>query len=138
MNRLFIPQKIIELSSVESTNDYLVDLSQNIDLDEGTIVMTNHQTKGKVKEKIIGLQNMVNHLCISMLLKPYLNVSQQFLFNKFISLSLCQALLEYNIPAVIKWPNDILINTKKVAGILIENSINLMKLKKYYWYWCKY
>ena len=130
MNRLFIPQKIIELSSVESTNNYLVDLSQNIDLDEGTIIMTNHQTKGKGQRENYWASEYGKSLCISMLLKPYLNVSQQFLFNKFISLSLCQALLEYNIPAVIKWPNDILINTKKVAGILIENSIQSYEIEK--------
>ena len=87
MNRLFIPQKIIELSSVESTNSYLVDLSQNIDLDEGTIVMTNHQTKGKGQRENSWASEYGKSLCISMLLKPYLNVSQQFLFNKFISLS---------------------------------------------------
>ena len=47
MNRLFIPQKIIELSSIDSTNSYLVNLSQNIDIEEGTIVIAYEQTKGK-------------------------------------------------------------------------------------------
>lgn len=130
MNRLFIPQKIIELSSIDSTNSYLVNLSQNIELDEGTIVIAYEQTKGKGQRKNYWSSEPSKSLCISLLLRPRINVSQQFLFNKFISLSLCQALAEYNIPAVIKWPNDILIETKKIAGILIENAIRSNEIEK--------
>ena len=52
------------------------------------------------------------------------------MFNKFISLSLCQALNNYCSGSKIKWPNDILIDSKKVAGILIENSIRGSKIEK--------
>ncbi len=130
MNRLFIPQKIIELSSIDSTNSYLINLSQNIELDEGTIVIAYEQTKGKGQRKNSWSSEPSKSLCISLLLRPRINVSKQFLFNKFISLSLCQALAEYNIPTVIKWPNDILIETKKIAGILIENSIRSNEIEK--------
>ena len=64
------------------------------------------------------------------MLSPKLDVSQQFLFNKFIALSLCQALNNYSFTTKIKWPNDILIDSKKVAGILIENSIQGSKIEK--------
>ena len=47
MDCLFVGQHIIELSSVDSTNNYLIDLSQNISLLEGTVVVAKEQTAGK-------------------------------------------------------------------------------------------
>ena len=121
MYSLFLGQKIIELSSVDSTNNYLIDLSQNISLVEGTVVIANEQTAGKGQRNNSWSSETGKSLCISILLMPKLDVNQQFLFNKFIALSLCQALNNYSLTAKIKWPNDILIGSKKVAGILIEN-----------------
>ena len=130
MYSLFLGQKIIELSSVDSTNNYLIDLSQNISLVEGTVVIANEQTAGKGQRNNRWSSETGKSLCISILLMPKLDVNQQFLFNKFIALSLCQALNNYSLTAKIKWPNDILIGSKKVAGILIENSILGSKIEK--------
>ena len=130
MDCLFVGQHIIELSSVDSTNNYLIDLSQNISLLEGTVVIAKEQTAGKGQRNNSWSSEAGKSLCISILLKPKLDVSQQFLFNKFIALSLCQALNNYSLTTKIKWPNDILIDSKKVAGILVENSIRGSKIEK--------
>ena len=130
MDCLFVGQHIIELSSVDSTNNYLIDLSQNISLVEGTVVVAKEQTAGKGQRNNHWSTEAGKSLCISVLLKPKLDVNQQFLFNKFIALSLCQALINYSPKTKIKWPNDILINSKKVAGILVENSIRGSKIEK--------
>ena len=130
MDCLFVGQHIIELSSVDSTNNYLIDLSQNISLLEGTVVIAKEQTAGKGQRNNHWSSEADKSLSISILLKPKLDVSQQFLFNKFIALSLCQALNDYSLTTKIKWPNDILINKKKVAGILVENSIRGSKIEK--------
>ena len=130
MDCLFVGQHIIELSSVDSTNNYLIDLSQNISLVEGTVVVAKEQTAGKGQRNNRWSSEAGKSLCISILLKPKLDVSQQFLFNKFIALSLCQALNNYSLTTKIKWPNDILIDSKKVAGILVENSIRGSKIEK--------
>ena len=130
MDCLFVGQNIIELSSVDSTNNYLIDLSQNTSLVEGTIVMAKEQTAGRGQRNNFWSSESGKSLCISLLLKPKLDISQQFLFNKFIAVSLCQALNNYSLITKIKWPNDILINRKKVAGILIENSIRAGKIEK--------
>ena len=130
MDSLFVGQHIIELSSVDSTNNYLIDLSQNISLVEGTVVVAKEQTAGKGQRNNRWSSEAGKSLCISILLKPKLDVSQQFLFNKFIALSLCQALNNYSLKTKIKWPNDILIDSKKVAGILVENSIRGSKIEK--------
>ena len=130
MDCLFIGQHVIELSSVDSTNNYLIDLSENKSLVEGTVVVAKKQIEGKGQRNNRWASEVGKSLCISILLKPKLDVSQQFLFNKFIALSLCQALNNYSLTTVIKWPNDILIDSKKVAGILIENSIRGNKIEK--------
>tara|TARA_B100000925_G_C22004760_1_gene473088 strand:+ start:2128 stop:2862 length:735 start_codon:yes stop_codon:yes gene_type:complete len=130
MDCLFVGQHIIELSSIDSTNNYLIDLSQNISLDEGTVVVAKEQTAGKGQRNNRWSSEVGKSLCISILLKPKLDISQQYLFNKFIALSLCQALNNYSLKTKIKWPNDILIDGKKVAGILIENSIQGSKIEK--------
>ena len=97
MDCLFVGQHIIELSSVDSTNNYLIDLSQNISLLEGTVVVANEQTAGKGQRNNRWSSEHSKSLCISILLRPKLDVSQQFLFNKFIALSLCQALNNYSL-----------------------------------------
>ena len=130
MDSLFVGQNIIELSSVDSTNNYLIDLSQNTSLLEGTVVVANEQTAGKGQRNNRWYSEAGKSLCMSVLLSPKLDVSQQFLFNKFIALSLCQALNNYSFTTKIKWPNDILIDSKKVAGILVENSIQGSKIEK--------
>ena len=130
MDCLFVGQNIIELSSVDSTNNYLIDLSQRTSLVEGTIVIAKEQTAGRGQRNNIWSSESDKSLCISLLLKPKLDITQQFLFNKFIALSLCQALNKYSLTTKIKWPNDILIDRKKVAGILIENSIRAGKIEK--------
>ena len=84
MDSLFVGQNIIELSSVDSTNNYLIDLSQNTSLLEGTVVVANEQTAGKGQRNNRWYSEAGKSLCMSVLLSPKLDVSQQFLFNKFI------------------------------------------------------
>ncbi len=130
MDCLFVGQNIIALSSVDSTNNYLINLSQNVNLVEGTVVVANQQTAGKGQRTNNWHSESGKSLCVSILLTPKLDVNCQFTFNKFIALSLCQALQTYGISAKIKWPNDIFIDFKKVAGILIENTIRANKIDK--------
>ena len=69
MDCLFVGQHIIELSSVDSTNNYLIDLSQNISLLEGTVVVTKEQTAGKGQRNNRWSSEVGKSLCISILLK---------------------------------------------------------------------
>ena len=57
--------KIIELSSIDSTNSYLVNLSQKIEIEEGTIVIAYEQTKGKGQRENFGRQNIVSHCVLA-------------------------------------------------------------------------
>ena len=64
------------------------------------------------------------NLLMSLLLFPaFLSASRQFHLSRVASLALCDALETLGINTVIKWPNDILTASGKIAGILIEHSI---------------
>ncbi|OQX76089.1 MAG: biotin--[acetyl-CoA-carboxylase] ligase [Bacteroidetes bacterium 4484_249] len=122
-----IGKNIIRLREVDSTNDYILKEIQNGSIStEGTIVVADNQIAGKGQDKNLWESEAGKNLTFSVLLKPvFIKAEQQFLMNKAISLGISDfvksIIKEKNIS--IKWPNDIYINNKKVAGILINNTI---------------
>lgn len=50
-------------------------------------------------------------------------IGQQFFLSAAASVAVCQALNEEGIEAKIKWPNDVLVGQRKIAGLLIENQL---------------
>jgi BirA family biotin operon repressor/biotin-[acetyl-CoA-carboxylase] ligase len=90
----------------------------------GTLIITDFQTKGKGQrgnywESIAG-----ENLLFSVVLKcNFLHPSQQFLLNQVTSIALLETLDSYMANVKVKWPNDIYVEDKKISGILIENSI---------------
>ncbi len=123
--RLFIGNKIIRLDEVDSTNNFLQKLISNKkDEIEGLVVVTKNQLAGKGLGKNRWISEKDKNLTFSILLKPNLLIQNQFLISKVISLSVVGFLKEFGLKNVkIKWPNDIYVGDKKIAGILIENSI---------------
>jgi BirA family biotin operon repressor/biotin-[acetyl-CoA-carboxylase] ligase len=64
------------------------------------------------------------NILMSWLIRPaFLSVKDQFMLSKVVSLAIIDHLDKYLGNTYIKWPNDILAGTKKIAGILIEHSI---------------
>lgn len=121
---LFVGQKIITLASVSSTNDFLKEeLSKSKPLPEGTAIMAEEQTQGRGQAGNTWLSEPGLNLTASILLQPqFLSPTDQFWINIVVSNGLCQALQAILGPSIkIKWPNDILYNQQKVAGVLIEN-----------------
>lgn len=124
---LFVGQNLITLKEVASTNTFLKDaLSKSTPLLEGTVIMAEKQFAGRGQTSNTWHSEERKNLTFSILLNPYfLPVERQFELNKVICVALNDILLGYvGDAALIKWPNDIYIGTKKVAGILIENIIN--------------
>jgi len=116
---------IIKLNAINSTNDYLKQLTATRHVEHFTIVVAENQTQGRGQMGSVWNAEPGKNLTFSVLVKDLLlQINQIFSLNVAVAVSIAQALETFNIPQVsIKWPNDILAGNKKVGGILIENSI---------------
>ncbi|MFV0593514.1 MAG: biotin--[acetyl-CoA-carboxylase] ligase [Draconibacterium sp.] len=111
------------MDEVDSTNNYAKQLVSD-GAENGTVVLAHFQTRGKGQPGNFWESEAEKNLLTSVILYPtFLDAARQFLVSKIVSLSLLE-LLQAEVDNVsIKWPNDIYIGNRKVAGILIENSI---------------
>ncbi len=118
MQHNYIGNNVILLNTVDSTNAYL---QRNPDLPCGTVVSTEYQTKGKGRGGKIWISERNNGLLFSFKFKPNILAKDSVYLMYLTSVVLSKYLNEkYNISAGIKWPNDIYIENKKLAGILLE------------------
>ncbi len=84
---------------------------------------TDYQSQGRGMGRNRWFSSRGENLLVSFYVKPPLPAARQFLFNQYFSI-VTAAFLEQFVPEVrIKWPNDLYVNGKKVAGILIEHSV---------------
>jgi len=125
MTTKFIGKNIIKLDSVDSTNNYLVSFSKNNKTTDGTIIISQNQTDGRGNADNYWESEKGKNLTFSLLLYPeVIQVSNHFCISKAISLSIVDFLKLYTDNISVKWPNDIYVNDKKIAGTLIENFIS--------------
>jgi BirA family biotin operon repressor/biotin-[acetyl-CoA-carboxylase] ligase len=126
-NTLFLGKEVIYVPSCHSTNELAAELLNNPATREGTVVITDFQTNGKGQRGNVWESEAKQNFIMSLILKPtFLRAKDQFALNMISSLAVGQAIDEMadfgNV--LVKWPNDVLVNEKKVCGILIENSIS--------------
>lgn len=122
-NTRIVGKVLLEFDHLESTNAYARSLLQQRPVAEGTVIIAKDQSKGRGQLGTTWQSTPGKNLTLSIVLKPqFLAISDQFRLNKVIALAVREAILEYIPEEVkIKWPNDLMINGKKVAGILIQN-----------------
>jgi len=113
----FVGKKIIHFDSIDSTNSYAKMIGQTCD--DGTVVICEHQTSGRGR---LGRQweSQYNSMCMSIILKPKISVSHVAKITQVCAAAVALSLEEFRIDAQIKWPNDLMVNNKKICGILTE------------------
>lgn len=130
-NTLFIGKELVHLVTVDSTNTYLKDrIAKNGKPGEGLVIVADEQFAGRGQAGNTWDVIAGKNLTASILFYPvFLEARQIFYFNKAVSLAVreCIASIIHEDSAKtndvkIKWPNDILAGSKKISGILIENS----------------
>lgn len=120
-----IGQKIIRLDTVDSTNNYAANLQKEGRIGHGTVILADEQTAGRGQRGAIWDSKPAENLLISVFLVPAnLSVKDQVGLTHFASLSVAEVLRKFGISSEIKWPNDVLVDGRKIAGILIENTIS--------------
>ena len=111
-------------ASTASTNTFLHEMMRQDKLPEGFLLYTDFQTAGKGQPGNTWESENGKNLLFSMLLYPYsIKVNEQFILSEITSLAIRKVLEKYTDDICIKWPNDIYWKDKKIAGILIENSL---------------
>lgn len=89
---------------------------------DSSLVVADQQTSGRGRQGRKWITNPGAGLAVSFIFKPTEEEAQKLqLFSPLGALAACQAVQnEFALPAQIKWPNDILLNRKKVGGVLAE------------------
>lgn len=129
MKKTILGEPLLKLDSVDSTNNYAVALLAKGTATDGTVILSAYQTHGKGQGSNEWNSSAGKNLLFSIILKPQLfPADRQFFLSMSISWGIASYLETLVRPVQIKWPNDILINCKKVAGILIENTVSGMNL----------
>lgn len=126
LNHHLIGKHLLKIKECASTNSLAMGFLQQSKEIEGWVFITEQQTKGRGQRGNFWEAAPFQNLTFSCVIKPtFLFVHQQFALNFFISLGLYDFLKEKvpNASIKIKWPNDIYVNNRKIAGILVENLI---------------
>jgi len=121
MQKAYIGQKIIHLERVGSTNNYTANLFKNGDIDSGTVIMTDIQTNGRGQREKAWQSDAYTNLTFS--IATDINkwkINSFFTLNHITALATHQFIQKYIATVALKWPNDVMVNDKKMAGILIE------------------
>jgi len=125
LQKLFLHMNIIKLNATNSTNDYLKDLMRKQFVDNFTIVVTNNQEKGRGQREAEWFSESGKNLTFSVLVRDLImSPTELFTLNIAVALSVFETLnVLTSKKTAVKWPNDIMADNKKIAGILIENAI---------------
>ena len=126
--------KITHIDETDSTNRWLREhctggqtlcaANRTRGLSPCAVVWADYQTAGRGQGTNKWESERGKNLTFSILLHPEtLPANRQFLLSMQVSLAICEALSEHIGDLSIKWPNDIYWRNAKIAGILIENSL---------------
>jgi BirA family transcriptional regulator, biotin operon repressor / biotin---[acetyl-CoA-carboxylase] ligase len=123
-----IGRNLIFLPNVDSTNSYAMLLLKNVKPKEGTVIYAGSQTHGRGQRSKLWSSEPGRNLTMSVILFPsFLELKNQRFLYQISALACYDTIAAFlkqgQFDIKIKWPNDILVNSKKVCGILIENNV---------------
>ena len=121
---------ISHLEQVESTNSLALNLIKSYQINHNHIILADYQTGGKGR---MGRNwvSPIGNLYFSLSLKPQksIAINSQLSFLAAVAMGLALSELSKNqLEINYKWPNDILLSGKKVAGILLESDMDFLVL----------
>lgn len=118
---------IYHFDELTSTNDE----AQKECYQHGDMIIAERQSAGRGQRGNKWISGEGLNLTLSAVFMPSdLEAHKQFLISQATALALCDTLRNFSIEAQIKWTNDIYIGNKKIAGILIENSLSAGKVAR--------
>ena len=120
---------LLYFEEVSSTNDILREKAA-AGAPEGCVIIAGAQTAGRGRRGKQWLSIPDKGVYLSLLLRPCWPATEAPFIAFFAALAAARTLDRFNIGNVkLKWPNDLLINRKKIGGVLIEPRINRRELE---------
>jgi BirA family biotin operon repressor/biotin-[acetyl-CoA-carboxylase] ligase len=114
---------ILKFCELDSTNNYALSLKSSLLFREGLVITSDFQSSGQGQRGSVWESEKKKNLLFSIVIEPNISISHQFDLNVISSLALIDYLQSLGINSKIKWPNDILVDSRKIAGILIKNIV---------------
>jgi len=115
---------LIYYPEIASTSTFAM---QNISsFQDKDVLMAEIQTQGRGRFDRKWISDKPENIYISFVLKPAILLDKPSPLNnisQYLSLKVCELLEEYGTKSFIKWPNDVIVNNKKISGILAQTSI---------------
>lgn len=123
LNTEIMGNNIIHFQTIESTNDYAKQVAYSAE--EGTVIISEEQTKGRGRLGKCWYSKSGEGIWMSMILKPNIVPYKAPFLTLIAGASIVKALNDLGVETKIKWPNDIILNGKKISGILTELSAEI-------------
>ena len=120
---------LVEFDVVDSTNDVAKEMAE-AGASSGTLIWAKEQTRGKGRRGRKWISPRGN-LCCSIILRPNAlpHIAAQLSFVTAVAFGESIYMHLNNVGALsYKWPNDVLVNEKKVSGILLESQVGQLGL----------
>jgi BirA family transcriptional regulator, biotin operon repressor / biotin---[acetyl-CoA-carboxylase] ligase len=123
-------KKYLYFKQTLSTNALAWEMNREKELTEGSVLYTDFQLDGKGQPGNSWEAEDGRNLLFSIVLHPHhVPMDELFLISELVSVSIKDALDKYATDITVKWPNDIYWKDDKLAGILIENSLQGSRIK---------
>lgn len=123
LDTYLLARRIIYRESTSSTNDIAKQLAEAGE-PEGTLIIADEQTAGRGRLGRTWIAPPRSSILMSLILRPSLAPFQTNRVTMAVSVGVCEGIEQVTgLRPQVKWPNDILLNGKKCAGILSEGGI---------------
>lgn len=121
LNTRTIGRKVLCHKKVTSTNDLAwLEISRGVE--EGTVILADEQFKGRGRFGREWFSPSQKGVWLSVVLYPSQFPEETFLLMSIGALAVADLLTDkFNLAASIRWPNDVIINNRKIAGIIVES-----------------
>jgi len=128
LNAKLVGKRVYYFDTIDSTQNFAIKIASN-PIENGAVVISQKQSRGRGRfgRKWLSPQGGI---WLSIILHPTFDISVITLFPIAASLALANAIEKtFQIDSKLKWPNDVTIKGKKVAGMLVDASVESNKIE---------
>ncbi len=115
--------RVTEFAELDSTNRYAC--ARLRELSDGDVIQAGVQTAGRGRGERPWISHVPGNLCLSLVLKPAGAPAALPLagLSQFLALCTCRVMAAHGAEPTLKWPNDIQVDGRKIAGVLAETVV---------------